>query len=178
MKLDKDLNGVISISPYLDRHYKNMSVNSIWMPPIFSDFDEKLSFDFYTEAFQIDAYEQHGILTSVLPVRLHHYSFGNMNNARFFMQLRYLWDKYKADKRVYRTTTYRFLGPHKDVVRVLSNIRSRRRAVLARKVLSFFWMKKFSPDGYLRIKVFGIRIKLRYADMDSWRRCDKGLSVI
>ena len=45
MKLDKDLNGVISISPYLDRHYKNMNVNSIWMPPIFSDFDEKLSFD-------------------------------------------------------------------------------------------------------------------------------------
>ena len=44
MKLDKELDGVISISPYLERHYKNMNVDSIWMPPVFNGFDEKKKF--------------------------------------------------------------------------------------------------------------------------------------
>lgn len=44
-KLDKDLDGVISISTYLDNHYKNMNVESIWIPPIFSSFVDKISFD-------------------------------------------------------------------------------------------------------------------------------------
>ena len=65
-------------------------------------FDANLSYDFYTEAFEIDAYEEHGIPTCILPVKARHYSYGNMNNRRFFSQRRYLWEKYKEAKRAKR----------------------------------------------------------------------------
>lgn len=138
-------------------------------------FDANLSYDFYTEAFEIDAYEEHGIPTCILPVKARHYSYGNMNNRRFFSQRRYLWEKYKEAKRVYRTTTCQLFGPHADIVRMKEKSRCcRKYSRLWNRLAWFFWKAKYSPDGYRRIRILGIPIKFRHADIAEWCKCRKG----
>ncbi len=63
-------------------------------------FDEKLTFDLYAEDFEIAAFERFGIPTKILGVANHHYSFGSIA-PRFFVQRRYLMDKYRDASRVY-----------------------------------------------------------------------------
>ena len=138
-------------------------------------FDANLSYDFYTEAFEIDAYEEHGIPTCILPVKARHYSYGNMNNRRFFSQRRYLWEKYKKAKRVYRTTTCQLFGPHADIVRMKAKSRCcRKYGRLWNRFAWFFWKAKYSPDGYRRIRILGIPIKFRHADIAAWCECRNG----
>jgi hypothetical protein len=129
-------------------------------------FDEKLTFDLYAEDFEIAAFERFGIPTKILGVANHHYSFGNIA-PRFFVQRRYLMDKYKDASRVYGTTTKQLIGPVKLVLAARRSHRCRRRTGWLRKVVRFFWHLKHSSDGYLRIRVAGIPLKFpaagRYA---------------
>lgn len=42
--LDKKLDGIISISHFLDNYYKKMNICSIWVPPVFDSFNENVHF--------------------------------------------------------------------------------------------------------------------------------------
>lgn len=121
-------------------------------------FDENLLFDFYTEDFEMNAYERFGIKTYVLPAKNHHYSFGNIGK-RFLTQRRYLLKKYANASRVYRTTTRQFFGPMREVVRTIYQNRLLRRLDRPKRLGHFFWYKKYSRDGYCRIRIFGLRFK-------------------
>lgn len=66
-------------------------------------FDEKLSFDFYTEEFSINAKENFGIETKVIPIKCHHFSYGNPREA-FFESIEYVKEKYKNRKYSYGAT--------------------------------------------------------------------------
>lgn len=56
-------------------------------------FDEKLSFDLYTEDFCINARVRYGIEARVFPLKFQHYSHGNITQ-RYHDGLRYLAKKY------------------------------------------------------------------------------------
>ena len=132
-------------------------------------FDEHLLFDLYAEDFEIDARERFGIRTFVLPVRCRHWSFGHMGE-RFFRQRGYLMDKYAEASRVYRTTTRQLIGPRRMAAKaLLANRRWARRDWL-RRILHFFWYRKFSRDGFMRIRILGLRFKRRYANAADWMR--------
>ena len=130
-------------------------------------FDENLLFDFYAEDFEIAARERFGIRTFVLPVRCRHWSFGHMGE-RFFRQRGYLMRKYAAAKRVYRTTTRQLIGPRRAAAKMLLSNRLWARRDWLRRILHFFWYRKFSRDGFMRIRILGLRFKRRYASADEW----------
>ena len=121
-------------------------------------FDENLSFDLYAEDFEINAYERHGIQTRILGVANHHYSFGHVAR-RFFVQRRYLMEKYRNASRAYGTTTKTVIGPMPLVLAAKRANRRWRRLGWLRRVGRFFWYRKHSRDGYCRIRVFGLRLK-------------------
>lgn len=56
-------------------------------------FDERLSFDLYTEDFCLGAYLKHGIKTAIFPLKCQHFSRGTVL-PRFFEQKAYLDRKY------------------------------------------------------------------------------------
>ena len=127
-------------------------------------FDEKLTYDLYTEDFCIAAMEKHGIETKVLPIRTHHYSYGNVVQ-RFHDQLRYLHDKYASASRVYVTTTCYAIGKADELPTVTAIITSKHR-------IPFKWLfyKKISHKGKLTLKVFNIPIwSQRKCDLNKWQ---------
>lgn len=63
-------------------------------------FDENLMFDFYAEDFCMNASENYGIKTMVLPVKCHHYSYGNFS-ANFTSAVDYAKQKYSKLSRHY-----------------------------------------------------------------------------
>ena len=121
-------------------------------------FDEKLTFDLYAEDFEIAAFERFGIPTKILGVANHHYSFGNIA-PRFFVQRRYLMDKYRDVSRVYGTTTKQLIGPLQLVLSVKRANRRLKRLGWLRRVGRFFWYRKHSRDGYMRLRVLGLPLK-------------------
>ena len=121
-------------------------------------FDERLTFDLYAEDFEIAARERHGVRTKVLPVLNRHYSFGHIAK-RFFTQRRYLMDKYENASRVYGTTTKQLIGPRSLVLAAKRANRMHRKFGLLRHVWRFFWYRKYSRDGYARVRIFGLRVK-------------------
>lgn len=125
-------------------------------------FDERLTFDLYAEDFEIGAFERFGIATRILGVANHHYSFGNIA-PRFFAQRRYLMDKYRDASRVYATTTKQLIGPVPLVLAAKRANRRRRRFGWLRRIGRFFWYRKYSRDGYMRLRVFGFRARFRAA---------------
>lgn len=60
-------------------------------------FDEHLSFDLYVEDLCLGARVRHGILTRILSVKCHHYSYGKLL-PRFFEQKAYLDAKYPNEE--------------------------------------------------------------------------------
>ena len=66
-------------------------------------FDKNLKFDLYSEDFSINAKENFNIGTKVVPIKCHHYSYGNPTN-NFYENLDYLSNKYKNRKNSYATT--------------------------------------------------------------------------
>ena len=121
-------------------------------------FDENLTFDLYAEDFEMNAFERFGVRTKVLGVRNHHYSFGHMAK-RFFEQRRYLMRKYSDASRAYGTTTKQIIGPMPLVLAARrANRRWRRRSWL-RKIARFLWYRKYSRDGYMRLRLLGLRFR-------------------
>lgn len=125
-------------------------------------FDERLTFDLYAEDFEISAFERFGIPTKILGVANHHYSFGNIA-PRFFVQRRYLMEKYADASRVYGTTTRQLIGPKLLVLAAKCANRRWRRLGWLRRIGRFFWYRKFSRDGHMRLRVFGIPLKFAAA---------------
>ena len=125
-------------------------------------FDEKLTFDLYAEDFEIAAFERFGIPTKILDVANHHYSFGNIA-PRFFVQRRYLMDKYRDASRVYGTTTKQLIGPIPLVLAVKRANRRWSRLGWLRRIGRFFWYRKYSRDGFARVRLLGLRLKFRAA---------------
>lgn len=125
-------------------------------------FDENLSFDLYAEDFAIAAFERHGIPAKILGVANHHYSFGHIAK-RFFVQRRYLMEKYREASRAYGTTTKILIGPLPLVMAAKRANRRWRRFGWLRRIGRFFWYRKHSRDGYCRIRVFGLRLKFAAA---------------
>lgn len=128
-------------------------------------FDENLTYDLYTEDFGIAAKEEFGIDTKVLPIRTHHYSYGNVVQ-RFHDQLRYLNDKYADASQVYVTTTCYAIGRSSELPAVTALITSKRRIPL-----KWLFYKKISHKGKLVIKVLGIPVwgKIKYS-MSEWHQ--------
>ena len=58
-------------------------------------FDTALTFDLYVEDFCINAYENFGIRSMILPLKCRHWSYGNLSD-RFFKMLDYVSSKYKG----------------------------------------------------------------------------------
>ena len=100
--------------------------------------------------------------TKILGVANHHYSFGNIA-PRFFVQRRYLMDKYRDASRVYGTTTKQLVGPMTLVLEAKRANRRWRRLGWLRRVGRFFWYRKYSRDGLVRVRIFGLRLKFRAA---------------
>ena len=123
-------------------------------------FDENLEFDLYAEDFEINAFEKYGVCTKILGVKNHHYSFGHIGR-RFFVQRRYLMEKYRSAGRVYGTTTKQLLGPMKLVLAARRSNRLRRRMAWIMKIVRFFWYRKYSRDGHVRIRLCGLRLKFK-----------------
>ncbi len=73
-------------------------------------FDENLMFDFYAEDFCINADEKYGIKTMVLPVKCHHYSYGNFS-ANFEKSVNYTKQKYQNLSRFYSSCCTNALLP-------------------------------------------------------------------
>ena len=121
-------------------------------------FDERLTFDLYAEDFEMYSFERHGVPTKILGVANHHYSFGHITR-RFFEQRRYLMEKYAAASRVYGTTTKQMIGPLSLVAAAKCANRMRRRLGWLLRIGRFFWYRKYSRDGYLRVRIFGLRVK-------------------
>ena len=115
-------------------------------------FDENLTYDLYTEDFGIAAKEEFGIDTKVLPIRTHHYSYGNVVQ-RFHDQLRYLNDKYADASKVYVTTTCYAIGRSSELPAVTTLITSKRRIPL-----KWLFYKKISHKGRLTVKALGITL--------------------
>ena len=115
-------------------------------------FDEKLSYDLYTEDFGICARERFGIETMVLPIRSHHYSYGNVL-PRFHEQLAYLNEKYRDASRVYVTTTSFAIGRADALAKANSVLRSKRRIPL-----KWLFYKKISHKGRLTVKMLGVPV--------------------
>lgn len=125
-------------------------------------FDEKLTFDLYAEDFEIVAFECFGIPTKILGVANHHYSFGNIA-PRFFVQRRYLMDKYRDASRVYGTTTKQLIGPLPLILAAKRANRRLKRLGWLHRVGRFFWYCKYSRDGYMRLRVLGLPLKFAAA---------------
>ncbi len=123
-------------------------------------FDERLTFDLYAEDFEIAAFERFGIPTRILGVANHHYSFGHIA-PRFFVQRRYLMEKYRDASRAYGTTTGQVIGPMPLVLAAKCANRRWRRLGWLRRIGHFFWYHKHSRDGYMRLRVLGLRFKSR-----------------
>jgi hypothetical protein len=132
-------------------------------------FDERLSFDFYTEDFQMTAMEKFGVETFVFPLKAWHYSYGSYG-MRFFKQRRYLREKYKNASRVYRTTTNQLFGPLPEIVRIIYKSRIRNRFKLLKRIRKFFWYSKYSGDGIRRFRILRVPFKIPYAKMSDWHR--------
>lgn len=115
-------------------------------------FDERLTYDLYTEDFGISARERFGVETKVLPIRSHHYSYGNVQ-SRFHEQLQYLNGKYSDASRVYVTTTCYAIGNASGLQAVTDLINSRHR--IPRKWLFY---RKVSHAGRVTVKVLGIPV--------------------
>ena len=125
-------------------------------------FDEKLTFDLYAEDFEMSAFERFGIQTKILGIANHHYSFGNIA-PRFFVQRRYLMDKYRNASRVYGTTTKQLIGPMPLVLEAKRANRRWRSFGWLRRVGRFFWYRKYSRDGFVRVRIVGLRFKFPVA---------------
>lgn len=126
-------------------------------------FDENLTYDLYTEDFGIAAKEEFGIDTKVLPIRTHHYSYGNVVQ-RFHDQLRYLNDKYADASKVYVTTTCYAIGRSSELPAVTALITSKRRIPL-----KWLFYKKISHKGKLTVKILGIPVCSRKKyDFKEW----------
>jgi len=121
-------------------------------------FDERLTFDLYAEDFEIGAFERYGVRTKVLGVLNHHYSFGHVGK-RFFGQRRYLMEKWSGAGRVYGTTTKQLIGPLPLVAAAMRRNRRWRRLAWLRSIGRFFWYRKYSRDGFLRVRLLGFRLK-------------------
>lgn len=131
-------------------------------------FDENLTYDLYTEDFGIAAQERYGIATKVLPIRSHHYSYGNIQQ-RFHDQLGYLNDKYADASRVYVTTTAFAIGKAVALPRVNAILDTKD----PKKRIPFRWLfyRKVSQKGKLVIRVLGIPVwgKIKYS-MSEWHQ--------
>ena len=66
-------------------------------------FDDKLMFDLYSEEFSMNAKENYNIKTKVVPIKCHHYSYGNPTQ-NYYESIKYLEEKYKNKKHTYATT--------------------------------------------------------------------------
>ena len=67
--------------------------------------------------------------------------------------------KYADASRAYGTTTKQIIGPMPLVLAARRANRRWRRLAWLRKIARFFWYRKYSRDGYMRLRVFGLRIK-------------------
>lgn len=130
-------------------------------------FDERLSFDFYTEDFQMAAMEKFGVETFVFPLKARHYSYGSCG-ARFYNQRRYLREKYQNASQVYRTTTNQLFGPLPDIVRIIYKSRIRNRFKWLKRIRKIFWYSKYSGDGKRRFRVLRVPFKISYAKISDW----------
>ena len=127
-------------------------------------FDEKLSYDLYTEDFGIRAREGFGIETMVLPIRSHHYSYGNVL-PRFHEQLAYLNWKYRNASRAYVTTTAYAIGRADALAKANAVLRSRHRIPL-----KWLFYKKISHKGRLTVKMLGITVlSQKKYDFKEWQ---------
>ena len=139
-------------------------------------FDERLTFDLYAEDFEISAFERHGVPTRILGVANHHYSFGHITK-RFFVQRRYLMEKYANASRAYGTTTKQLIGPLPLVLAAKRANRRWRSWSWLRRIGRFFWYRKYSRDGYMRLRLLGLRLKFPAEGKYSSRREDGGLAA-
>lgn len=115
-------------------------------------FDEKLMFDLYAEEFSINARENFGIGSYVVPVKCQHYSSGDLQQ-RFFDSMEYIKNKYKHAKYIYGNVVYpKLLIYNQDKYKKLE-------AVLYKESrLSFWFSKKITKKGYLTIKICKIPV--------------------
>lgn len=126
-------------------------------------FDENLTYDLYTEDFGIAAYERFGVKTFVLPIKSHHYSYGNIM-PRFYEQLDYLNKKYSDASRVYVTTTAYAIGRKDGLKDMNSLLHSRHRIPL-----KWLFYKKISHSGRIIVKILGIPVwNSKRFSIDSW----------
>ena len=73
-------------------------------------FDENLKFDLYSEDLSMNAKEKFNIETKVVPIKCHHYSYGNPTKD-FYESLEYLSKKYENKKNTYATScSENFIG--------------------------------------------------------------------
>lgn len=138
-------------------------------------FDENLTYDLYTEDFCISAFERFGIKTMVLPIRSHHYSYGNIV-ARFFDQLAYLNTKYADASRVYVTTTAFAIGRSEKLKKVNDKLRAN-----WKRFPKWLFYKKLTHKGCLIVKVLGVPVyhKVWY-DIDTYQNmgCKKNRRIL
>lgn len=116
-------------------------------------FDEELTWDLYVEDFCIAAHANYGVMTSVIPLRTYHHSYGNIQ-PRFLEQLAYLRTKYCNLRQIYATTTaYSIGGDPAKLVAVDARLRRQQHTWLRH-----IFYKKYTHTGKLIIKLFSIPI--------------------
>ena len=72
-------------------------------------------------------------------------------------------DKYRDASRVYGTTTKQLIGPIPLVLAVKRANRRWGRLGWLRRIGRFFWYRKYSRDGFARVRLLGLRLKFRAA---------------
>ena len=110
-------------------------------------FDEKLSFDLYAEDFCINARESFGIASKALPLACQHFSTGQITD-RFWRLLAYVQKKYKKAQHSYCSPVYFTV--------IGKKMRLPFERTLAEKVKGFFFQKKVTKSGKVRVKILKI----------------------
>ena len=99
-------------------------------------FDENLMFDFYAEDFCINAYEKYKIKTFVLPIKCHHYSYGNFS-SNFTNAVNYTKQKYSKLSRPYSsccTNAFLYAEPSKIIrLSLLDRLKRKLNKIFAKK---------------------------------------------
>lgn len=110
-------------------------------------FDEKLSFDLYTEDFCINAAENFAISSKIFKLKCQHYSYGDVQ-PRFYEGIKYLQQKYSDAKGVYSCTVDNVLIGNKNYNKEVIAVSS-----FFQKASRFFFQKKISKSKKLIIKI-------------------------
>lgn len=112
-------------------------------------FDENLSFDLYVEDFCMMAREKYHIVSKILQLKCHHWSFGSAGE-RFLKQYCYIQNKYHNARQVYITTCNRSLIGGRFFDRIL--------IYFSFYVIPFLFQKKQNSKGITSIKLFKIPV--------------------